>query len=163
MQRFSQPAREMPHAADKSQLDNLAARKIFFHFLERHFVVLRRHDGHFIRPANGGLLLIVEQRALLPPIAVEQFDLLHREAQSSTELRIMAVSVVTLRQKRRLDDYQLHVADILRITLEPIDAQLLIQQQEWQVYGFYLMMWATGNMLLRILIIWLEIGQYAQK
>jgi len=60
MQRLGQAAREMPHATDKCQFNNLAPREIFLHFLERRFVLFRCHDGDFIRPADSSFFLIAE-------------------------------------------------------------------------------------------------------
>ena len=100
MKRFSHPARQVPHTADKGQFDNLPGGEIFFHFRKCRLISLGPQMGHLNGPADGSFFLAAEEIAVLPLFSLEQVDLFLRQTESSTELDVMADSIITFRQKR---------------------------------------------------------------
>lgn len=127
MERLGHPAREIPHAADKGQFDNLPGGKMFFHGLKSGFVLFCPQVSNLIRPPNCGFFFIRKKIAILPSITMEKVNLFLRKAQSSTELYIVAHSIVAFGNEGGLDNDQLLDFNIFRVFFEIINPYLLIE------------------------------------
>ena len=88
---------------------------MLLHGLEGGVVPLGGEVRDFLRPVDGGLLLLVEERAVAPAVALQQIDFFLFDALSPTELDVVPESVVAFGENGRLDDDELGHVDVFGV------------------------------------------------
>jgi hypothetical protein len=127
VQCFGNATGQVPHAADEGQLHNLSGGEVFLHREKRGFILFGTQVRNLVRPPNRCLLFVREQFAASPVVAGQQIDLCCGQSESSTELYVVAHSIVAIGQQCRFDDHQLLDLDVVTIGFEVVDADLLVE------------------------------------
>ena len=118
--------RQVPKPADEGQGDELFGGEVLLHGLESGVVPLGRQVRYFLRPADSGFFLLVEQIAVPPAVALQQIDFLLRDTLSPTELDVVPESVIAFGENGRLDDDELGHVEVFRVGFLVLDPQLAV-------------------------------------
>ncbi len=127
MQGLGNSTGQVPHSANEGQFHNLSGGEVFLHREKRRLILFGAQVRHLVRPPDRRFLFVREQFAVSPVVAGQQIDLCDGQSESSTELYVVANSIVALGQQRRFDDHQLLDLDVITIRFEVVDANLLVE------------------------------------